>query len=235
MRFAVFLTGDASPYTQSTYGSYADLFEDLLRRDGDVWDVFDVREHRYPASFEDYDAVLITGSASDAHGDESWIARLEAAIREAVAAPTKVLGFCFGHQALANALGGRTGRNSKGWEAGVYRLEFTRQANAHPLLAEIDSLDLLEIHQDHILELPPDAEVLAATDATPVQIFVIGDRALGIQGHPEFHNDIVQDLVLARAESGVIEGDKAGEFLQRLKREQDREKLQALINRFLGR
>ncbi|VAH95639.1 unnamed protein product [Triticum turgidum subsp. durum] len=112
-----------------------------------------------------------------------------------LAAGKRVLGVCFGHQILCRALGGKTGRSCKGWDIGVSCIHPT--AAAARLFAPLKMpvhLPIIEFHQDEVWELPPHAEVLARSDKTGVEMFRLGDRAMGVQGHPEYSKDILMSI-----------------------------------------
>ena len=234
MRFAIWITGDPSAYTLKKYGTYGDLFLKMLARPEDRWDVFDVQREAYPSPGEIYDGVVITGSAATAHESEPWIEDLNGKVREAFRDGVKILGVCFGHQAVANALGGRSTVNPAGWEVGLHRLELAPGFFDLRWARGIGpNLRILQIHRDHVLEPPPGAVVHARTDKTPVQVYSLGERVFCMQGHPEFFNDIVDNLARERRESGVISAALAQECENSLEDEADRENLALLLRRFL--
>jgi len=234
MRVAIFMTGKGSDYCRENFGDYGELFRDLLQEPGTHFEIFDSEECQYPTDIAAYDAVIVTGSAADAHGDEAWIRRLEEGIRVARDANLKILGVCFGHQAVANALGGQSGRNPTGWECGIHELALAPAFHQLDYVKGIPlPLNILEIHQDHVIEPPPGAKVLASTPTTPVQMYSIGESILGIQGHPEFNNEILEELVAHRLETGAIPVEKGEPALRGLVNQPDRGPLCDLLKNFL--
>lgn len=233
LRFAIYVTGDPSDLTRENFGDYGDLFRDLLKVEGDTWEVFDARAFEYPERVEDYRGVVITGSPSTAHEPEPWIQRLNQEIVRAFESHVRVIGVCFGHQAVANALGGRSERNPNGWEAGLYELEYRQFPEFFRETLSAPPKRVLEIHSDHVVDAPPGAVVLASTPKTSVQVYYMPERILGIQGHPEFFNDIVRDLVRTRARQGIIDDKEAIDMLNSMQGEADREQWRTLMNHFL--
>ena len=69
------------------------------------------------------DAWLVTGSRHGVYDDLPWIEPLKAFLRACVAARVPVVGICFGHQILAEALGGRAVKSDRGWGLGVQDYE----------------------------------------------------------------------------------------------------------------
>lgn len=207
---AVLITGDPAPASKAKHGDYGELFKTLLDRQGIGWAFFDTRLNQYPSDIEKHQAYIITGSASTAHENLPWIQELKSFIRCLHKAQKKILGVCFGHQVLAAALGGETEINPNGWELGLHRLVWEPQAlKGSGLDGLVLPQTVLQIHRDHVTKLPPGAKILASTTQTPVQAFRLGNRILGIQGHPEFFNDIVADLVESRAKAGIISRESA--------------------------
>jgi GMP synthase-like glutamine amidotransferase len=99
-RFAVFLTGLASPYTQHKYGGYGHLLVDLLSDGSESWDIIPVLDDALIPPLHDldrYHGFVISGSKSDAHGDDPWILRLCHTLRDLHLRRKKLLGICFGH------------------------------------------------------------------------------------------------------------------------------------------
>ena len=235
MRFAILLTGDSTEYAHARYGTYADMFINLLKREGDTWDVFDVRNFDYPKDLTAFDAYLITGSASTAHEKLPWIRCLNLAVDVIFKANIKVLAVCFGHQVVANALGGESGSNEQGWEIGIHELDLKPAFYEQPFAAGIKGkLKVLQTHRDHVITPPDGAEVLASTANTPVQIYTVGATVLCIQGHPEFALDTVKDLVEARLEYGFIPKSVGQRALRSLEEMQpDTEAFTGLMQAFL--
>lgn len=130
-----------------------------------------------------YDAVLVSGSRHGATDELPWIGALGGFLREASAAGVPTVGICFGHQLIAHALGGRVERAGVGWGIGVHRAEPT--TTGATTLAGARPFDLLVSHQDQVVELPPEGELLATSAHAPVAAFRLG-RMVGFQGHPEF-------------------------------------------------
>merc|ERR1712173_210119 len=105
----------------------------------------------------------------------------------------KMIGICFGHQIIAHALDGKSGKNDKTiWEMGIKKVsitpEFHRKFKGY---ADMKSLNILEVHRDAVLRLPSDAQLLAYSDKTGVEMYCVGDMILCMQGHPEFDKEYV--------------------------------------------
>ncbi|XP_062212067.1 gamma-glutamyl peptidase 5-like [Phragmites australis] len=195
--YALLQCGEDSEYVRNAYGGYFEVFRALLAEDGERWRAFRAVRGELPSDAEaaSFDGFVISGSCSDAHGDEPWILALAELIRRLHAAGKRILGVCFGHQILCRALGGRTGRSSKGWDIGVNCIHPTAAAARlfAPLKLPIH-MPVIEFHQDEVWELPPKAEVLARSDKTGVEMFRFGDGVMGVQGHPEYSKDILMSI-----------------------------------------
>lgn len=127
---------------------------------------------------------VITGSQAGAYETDAWIGTLLQWIRDAKEAGIALSGVCFGAQAIGEALGGRVIKHPNGWGLGLRKSRVVSDRLRKYLPS--DSLLLAVNHGDQVVELPPDAELLATSDFCTNDAFAIGDKILAFQGHPEF-------------------------------------------------
>jgi len=182
------IAGDYDAMFSRLFEDYAD--EVSLR-------VYDVGEGIFPASLAECDAYLISGSRRSVFEDEPWIARLEALVRELQEARRPLVGVCFGHQLIAQALGGRVERSLRGWGVGVKAMK-VREIRPW-MRPPLGSYQLLVSHQDQVVTLPAGTRVLAGNDHCPYGMMLVVDHFLGIQAHPEFTPAFAGALLAARA------------------------------------
>lgn len=172
--------------------------------------------------------VLITGSAAMVTDPLPWIEHSAAWLRGALAAGLPVLGICFGHQLLAHALGGRVDYNPRGVEVGT--LEITCQAPEDPLFAGLGAHFPAQLsHRQAVLQLPPGARPLAASELDPHQAFAYGERAWGLQFHPEFDAPVVRAYVAYYRELLQAQGRDAEALLEAVRPSPE---AQSLLRRF---
>lgn len=173
---------------------------------------FDLTKGEFPPSVEECDAYVITGSPRGAYDSDPWIGELIQFIRDGVQAGKKFVGICFGHQVLAHALGGLTEKSEKGWGLGMKTHEISQSKtwmNGSP-----EQMKLYFAHQDQVRRLPPNAELLGGNEFCPIGMYVIEDQVLGIQGHPEFSEGHIRDVLKQRRLQGyAAEADRAEETL----------------------
>jgi GMP synthase-like glutamine amidotransferase len=165
------------------HGDYPEMFASLLGPHGVSLKTFDV-EIASPPPVDACDAWIISGSADSAYDPFAWIAALEDFLRRAVAANAPMVAICFGHQLLAQALGGRVER-ADSWGAGAHDYRVVGPIPATQL-AVGSTVRLVASHQDQVTVLPDDGELVLATDHCPIAGFTIGTTALAIQPHPEY-------------------------------------------------
>jgi GMP synthase-like glutamine amidotransferase len=154
------------------------------------WQVtaFDLPDGAFPETR--FDGWMIGGSPASVHDDAPWIARLLHLIQDIVARGEPLVGACFGHQAIAMALGGQVTRNPGGWFLGLAGMCFA----PNPWLTE-GPMSQYAAHLEQVTRLPKGARVLAASDHCPVASFAIGDHVFTTQYHPEMTHGFISALV----------------------------------------
>ena len=200
MRLAILQADRVDPENQTRFGDYPQMFVDTLGEAlGDATFAFyDVQRGAYPERIGDCDGYLITGSRASAYDDEPWIERLGGFVRELHAERAKTVGICFGHQLIAQALGGEV-RRAAGWGVGVHAwAPVRREAWMQPVRGEFR---LVASHQDQVVRLPPGARLLARSEFCPYAAFALGRHVLAFQGHPEFSREYAEFLMRARREA----------------------------------
>jgi len=186
MNLCILENDSLDPAVEPLYQGYGAMFERLLRNAGASgrFDIFNTVRGDYPDSFDDYDAVLLTGSRADAFSQEPWVLTLRQKVDQLLNQGKKLVGVCFGHQLIALCLGARVGRAPQGWGAGRMRYQWRDAAVAQdPPLQEVA---LLASHQDQVFDLPQGATLLASSDFCPVAGFTVEDQVFCVQPHPEF-------------------------------------------------
>jgi len=185
------------------HGDYPDMFHQLLRDAARAVGApapefvdFDVQHGHYPADLADCGGYVITGSRDSVYDDRPWIRELEAFVLVLHERRHKLIGICFGHQLIAQVLGGETRAADVGWAVGVHASRVT----AAPAWMQpySEQFALLSSHRDQVTRLPEGAVLLAENDFCPNAAFTIGDHILAIQGHPEFAKAYSADLMALR-------------------------------------
>ncbi len=203
MKIGILQTGDAPEELLQQHGNYNNMFEQLLGQKHDEFEfkVCRVIDGQMPGDARDCEGWLITGSKFSVYGRQPWIPALKDFIRKIVDAKIPLVGICFGHQIIAEALGGRVEKSDKGWGLGVDTYALTPGAP----IDKHKQITLNIFHQDQIVALPPGAEVFASSDFCEYAGLMIGDQILTIQAHPEFSLEINRRLLEVRKSSAIPE------------------------------
>lgn len=198
----ILVTGDPPPAVRAAHGGY----DDMIRRTiGEAWEggyaVADARAPLAPPG--GHAGVVVTGSSASVHHREPWMLAAEAWLRNEVGRGTPVLGICFGHQLLAQALGGEVTPNPRGQERGTVPI---RATGADGLLPAGATFPGNAWHDDTVARLPPGAVSLAISDRDENQMLRFAPRCHGVQFHPEFDGAVLRSYVAARADELRADG-----------------------------
>ncbi|MBL1434984.1 MAG: type 1 glutamine amidotransferase [Rhodobacteraceae bacterium] len=202
MKIGILETGHLSDTLKAKYGRYPDFFERLVAPHLPEAEFFAVAivDGEVADSPAQADGWIITGSRSGAYEDEPWIPPLEAFLRDCLASQTPVAGICFGHQILAQAMGGKVVNSPKGWGFGIHN--YTLKARPAWLEKIPQEFSIPAIHQDQVIEVPKGAQVFAESAFCPIAGLVYGGldnpHAISIQPHPEMSAEFVADIAKER-------------------------------------
>lgn len=146
---------------------------------------------------EQVEGVVITGSAKGVYDHPDWINPLRTFIRAAHDAGTPMLGVCFGHQIMADALGGDVRKSEKGWGIGRHLYKVTP---THAALSGLGGeIAIPASHQDQVIAPPEGATTFLSSAFTPhAGVVYANGAAISVQPHPEFDVGFSKALVELR-------------------------------------
>lgn len=192
-RIAILETGAPPPALAGEYGDYPAMFRDLLG-EGFAFETFDVQARQWPDAAA-FDAAVITGSSAGVYEGDVWIGELLDWIR-AAKGRTRLVGVCFGHQAMAQALGGRVEKSERGWGVGLHRYQVV--SDEPWMTPAASAVAIPASHQDQVVEKPEHARVLLRSAFTPFAGLAWGQDAISVQPHPEFTPAFATELTAGR-------------------------------------
>lgn len=192
MKIGILQTGHSPDTLIGEMGDYDQLFRELLAGQGFAFDTYAVVDGVFPDGPDAADGWIITGSRYGVYEDHDWIPPLEALIRAIRDSGKPMVGICFGHQIIAQALGGKVEKFAGGWAVGRTEYEMGDETIA-----------LNAWHQDQVTERPEGARVLASNDFCENAVLAYGDTIWTVQPHPEFSPEFVDGLIRTRGK-GVV-------------------------------
>ncbi len=198
MKIGLLQCDHVSPENRAAFGDYSDFFETLFRQYAPeiIFELFDVQQNEYPEKPDQYAGFIGTGSSRSVWENEDWINRFKKFVRDLYHNGNKFIGICFGHQMIAEALGGKCEKSDRGWGVGVKKVVICREKNW--MKPKQDSYHLIVSHQDQVIKLPEKAEVLGGNEHCPHSMITVGSHFLGIQAHPEFTPAYSRKLMQSR-------------------------------------
>ncbi|KAI4234911.1 MAG: hypothetical protein LQ352_008142, partial [Teloschistes flavicans] len=217
LRIAILECDTGLPKALAKYKRYGAISSVLLEsgaeaaglRHGDVeislWDVVN-NVGEFP-ELGDVDGVFLTGSIG-------YVKEVLAQDR------VRLVGVCFGHQIIGRAMGARVGRNeNQGWEVSVTDVDLT--AEGKHLFDGRGILSIYQMHKDIVFDHPPGVQALGSTGRCKVQGMFVPGRLLTVQGHPEFTEEILVEILEVRHEQGVFGDEIYEEAMARVGKKHD--------------
>jgi GMP synthase-like glutamine amidotransferase len=194
MHIAVLATNTDDSDFAGRHPRDVEKFRMLLHAVRPGWQItaFDLPRGDFPDDVQGFDGFLIGGSPSSVHDEDAWIGRLLVVIREAFAAGKPLAGACFGHQAIAKALGGTVGPNPGPFVLGTAVTEVVSRV---PWMEPVAQFRLAAAHGEQVTALPPGAEVVGRTPGCPAAGYRIGSTVFATQYHPEMTPEFLAALV----------------------------------------
>ena len=175
---------------------FIDLLVPLLPKSD--WTTINCLENDLAFNIDKYDAYLITGGKYSVFENLGWQHKLFDLIRAIYNKNIPIIGICYGHQAIAHALGGRVERFKNGWGVGLTMVNVVDQTEwIRPVFKKIY---LLTMHQDQVIIMPPRGIQFLSNHFCDISGFYIEDRVLAIQQHPDFTTELCRDLIIRRKE-----------------------------------
>ena len=231
MKLGILKTGRPPKPAIERFGTYPDMFEALLGREAYDWRTYDVDGGELPKRPTECDAYLITGSSAGVYEALPWIGPAMDFLR-AAKGQAALVGVCFGHQLMAQAFGGNVVKSPKGWGVGEHVYEVL---HAEPWMGEAPlRVRLPASHQDQVVEKPPGAEVVFASEFTPYAALAWpGQRAISMQPHPEFAPAYAISLIEHRR-GGTYPDEQADAAIASYSGADDRERVAGWIRNFLA-
>lgn len=219
MKIGILITGHP-PEEMADGGRYDGYFQRLLGDQNFTYVTWSVVDGEMPSGVRDADGWLITGSKHGAYEPHGWIPPLEQFIRDSYAAHVPMIGVCFGHQVIAQAMGGKVEKFEAGWSIGCVDYKIGN-----------DTYAINAWHQDQVIEKPASAEVFASSDFCANAGLLYDDRIWTIQPHPEYGHDFIDGLITHRGK-GVVPDAQIETATSRLTVPLDQGKIAAKMTAF---
>lgn len=197
-RILLVITGNTIPQVRAVYGNTDSHFENLIGSHNlaQRFEIFSETEATSHPEPNDFDGVVMTGSASMLDEDRPWMRACKRLVNKCLEDKVPYLGVCFGHQVLGAVCGAQIGENPNGRSLGSRLFKITHQSPIFEALPA--TLWVQTSHRDVILNDRADFQIIGSADHDQRHAIQVGERAFGIQFHPEWDMDISRGYIEAR-------------------------------------
>ena len=226
MKAALLICDHVPDELSKIHGTYFEMYVNLFP--GITLEGYFVIDNEFP-EVEKYDVFISTGSRYSVYNDIPWIEQLKEMTREIYDSGKKFIGICFGHQLIAESLGGKVEKQEIGYLIGVHN--FTITENLSWMKPRVDGYEVIMLCQDQITLLPEKSLVLSASAECPIGMYTVGNTFLGIQGHPEFSKEYNRAIFESRADR--IDSAKIEKAIKSLELEPSKPLLTSYLQNFI--
>lgn len=206
-KIVILKMGETLDSILSQYGDFHDNIIKISKIDKRDVTIVDCQKEEEPPNLENIKGIIITGSHSMVSDYESWSVKISQWLKLVIKTNIPVLGICYGHQIIADILGGIVGYNPKGMEVGMVDILLTEDGQRDRLLGGLPKIFKgYETHSQSVLQLPKGAKLLAYNDNEPIQSFSYENHIWGTQFHPEFLAEITKEYIKFDKEAIINSG-----------------------------
>jgi len=216
---------------RNRFGSYSAMFQRMFASEGFAFETVRLSQGQPLPDPANIDAVLIAGSSAGVYDNHlPWMEPLRAFVRGAFASITPMVGICFGHQIIADALGGTVRKSEKGW--GLGRHVYVLKSRPDPISGPLTEFAIACSHQDQVIDPPTDAEVFLSSTFTPnAGLMYRNGAAMTLQAHPEFEDDCT--VALAELRRGIAPDELIETAIASLSRPSNSREMAGYLGAFL--
>lgn len=195
MRIGILVCDHVEEQLRLVHGGYDSMFQTMFETY--ECEIYFVCDGQFPNDPYECDVWVVGGSHLSVYDNVGWIHELKSFVQSIYQAEKKYVGVCFGHQMLAQALDGKVEKANSGWCLGTQPFDIVEKASW--MNPDADQVSVLMLCQDQVVQLPSESRLLAANIHCPVAMYQVGDRMIGIQGHPEFSKAYLAAILESRS------------------------------------
>ena len=188
--------GDTPLTIEQQHGKVPDWFKHALENKPYRIEVVKPFEGEALPDRDSFKLAIINGSSAKVTQEKNWIELTKEWVKVMMTYKKPLFGICFGHQLIADALGGRIGQESEGLELGLHEVGLHQDKHNDPLLNHLNApFNSILFHEQTVLSLPKDAIALGYSKKDKHQMIRYSPHAFSVQFHPEFKPEIMKSFI----------------------------------------